>query len=276
MQGVKTVLTDKQLDYLVRHFKDTDNEYLAMKLGISETVLHRFARRFGLKKTRAHMRQMQRETAAAAKASHLAHGTYPPKGYIIPRSEEFRFKKGESSRKRWGRAKERRRIEKAAASRRETVQDERMRVRMGLPQLTKMKVTQQPKQQILEHRVSLGIMAAQGVPQLGEAVKQAAAERPGEQKQQPGAAQGNPPALSEPEEDQQKQQEEGHKEKVRRRQGKRRKQAVQRAENAHAAQDPVQQQRGDPVELLSSQHPLTSSPMRQIQSARKGSSCGRA
>lgn len=150
MQGVKTVLTDKQLDYLVRHFKDTDNEYLAMKLGISETVLHRFARRFGLKKTRAHMRQMQRETAAAAKASHLAHGTYPPKGYIIPRSEEFRFKKGESSRKRWGRAKERRRIEKAAASRRETVQDERMRVRMGLPQLTKMKVTQQPKQQILD------------------------------------------------------------------------------------------------------------------------------
>ena len=49
MQGVKTVLTDKQLDYLVRHFKDTDNEYLAIRLGISETVLHRFARRFGLK-----------------------------------------------------------------------------------------------------------------------------------------------------------------------------------------------------------------------------------
>ena len=150
MQGVKTVLTDKQLDYLVRHFKDTDNEYLAMKLGISETVLHRFARRFGLKKTRAHMKRMQMECAMAAKASHLKHGTYPPKGYVIPRSEEFRFKKGESSRKRWGKVKERHRIEKAAASRRETVQDERMRVRMGLPQLTKMKVTQQPKQQILD------------------------------------------------------------------------------------------------------------------------------
>ena len=150
MQGVKTILTDKQLDYLVRHFKDTDNEYLAMKLGISETVLHRFARRFGLKKTRAHMRQMQRETAAAAKASHLAHDTYPPKGYIIPRSEEFRFKKGESSRKRWGKVKERHRIEKAAASRRETMIDERMRVRMGKPQLTKMRVTRQPHQKILD------------------------------------------------------------------------------------------------------------------------------
>ena len=150
MKGRKTVLTDKQLDYLVRHFKDTDNEYLAMRLGISETVLHRFARRFGLKKTRAHVRQMQREAASAAKASHLAHGTYPPKGYIIPRSEEFQFKKGESSRKRWGKAKERKRIEKVAAARRATVIEERMRVRMGLPQLTRIKVTRQPRKQILD------------------------------------------------------------------------------------------------------------------------------
>lgn len=150
MQGVKTVLTDKQLDYLVRHFKDTDNEYLAMKLGISETVLHRFARRFGLKKTRAHMKRMQMECAMAAKASHLKHGTYPPKGYVIPRSEEFRFKKGEPSRKRLGKVKERHRIEKAAASRKETMMNERMRVRMGKPQLTKMRITRQPHQLILD------------------------------------------------------------------------------------------------------------------------------
>lgn len=148
MQGVKTVLTDKQLDYLVRHFKDTDNEYLAIRLGISETVLHRFARRFGLKKTKAHMRQMQHEAAAAAKASHLKHGTYPPKGHRIPRSEEFQFKKGVPSCKRWGKAKERKRLEKSAASRKETMAKERMRVRMGLPQLTKMKVARQPLQQI--------------------------------------------------------------------------------------------------------------------------------
>lgn len=150
MQGVKTVLTDKQLDYLVRHFKDTDNEYLAMKLGISETVLHRLARRFGLKKTRAHMKRMQMECAMAAKASHLAHGTYPPKGYVIPRSEEFRFKKGETPAKRLGKRRNRQRIEKAAASRMETMMDERMRVRMGKPQLTKMRVTRQPHQLILD------------------------------------------------------------------------------------------------------------------------------
>jgi hypothetical protein len=150
MQGVKTVLDEKKLDYLIRHFKDTDNEYLAMKLGISETVLHRYARQFGLKKTKAHMRQMQREAAAAAKASNIAHGTYPPKGYHIPRSEEFYFQKGVPSRQRWGKVKERKRLEKSAAARKAIMENERMRVRMGLPQLTKMKVTQQPRQQILD------------------------------------------------------------------------------------------------------------------------------
>ena len=44
MQGVKTVLTDKQLDYLVRHFKDTDNEYLAIRLGISESAVEKHVR----------------------------------------------------------------------------------------------------------------------------------------------------------------------------------------------------------------------------------------
>ena len=149
-KDTRVKLTDKEMDYLVRHFKDTDNEYLAMYLGISESTLHRLARRFGLKKTRAHMRQMQREAAAAATFSNTAHGTYPPKGYRIPRSEEFYFKKGVNGRKRWGKAKERRRIEKAAAARKATVVNEKMRVRMGLPQLTKMKVTQQPRQQILD------------------------------------------------------------------------------------------------------------------------------
>ena len=149
-KSVASKLGDKKLDYLVRHFKDTDNEYLAMRLGISESTLHRLARRYGLTKTRAHVRQMQREAVAAAKAYNTAHGNYPPKGYRIPRSEEFWFKKGVTSRQRLGKAKERRRIEKAVATRKVRMEDERMRVRLGLPQLTKMKVSRQPKRQILD------------------------------------------------------------------------------------------------------------------------------
>lgn len=150
MQGVKTVLTDKQLDYLVRHFKDTDNEYLAIRLGISETVLHRFARRFGLKKTKAHMRQMQHEAAAAAKASHLKHGTYPPKGHRIPRSEEFQYKPGDKPWTRCGRRKWNMARKKAAETWKETFKEDRCRRRWGLPQKTKLHVKQTPRQRILD------------------------------------------------------------------------------------------------------------------------------
>ncbi len=140
----KITLTDKQLDYLVRHFKDTDNEYLAAALDISESTLHRFARQYGLTKTKAHVRQMQREAAAAAKVSHLKHGTYPPKGYIIPGSEEHRFKPGHKEKA----SVKRRRLEKAHEARRQTVIQERMRIMRGEPQETKIRLRRQPQQKI--------------------------------------------------------------------------------------------------------------------------------
>lgn len=139
-QGKKIVLTPAQEAYLRRRFKDTDNEYLALELGISETALHRFAREWGLKKTKAHCRQMQREAAAAAKASHLANGTYPPRGYIIPGSEKYRFKPGHKE----GKVAKRHRIEASAAARRKTIQEERKRIAAGKPQRTKLRLTAQP------------------------------------------------------------------------------------------------------------------------------------
>ena len=68
----------------------------AKKLGISESGLHRLARLHGLKKTKQFMRKTQRATSDAAKASHHKNGTYPPKGYKIPRSDEYQCKKGET------------------------------------------------------------------------------------------------------------------------------------------------------------------------------------
>lgn len=140
----KIVLTEKQEAYLRRHFQDTDNEYLALVLGISQTTLHRYARAWGLKKTRAHCKQMQREAAAAAKASHLANGTYPPRGFIIPGSERYRFKAGHKE----GKVAKRRRIRAATESRRHTIQKERARIAAGLPQKTKLRLTAQPVEKV--------------------------------------------------------------------------------------------------------------------------------
>ena len=142
MAEIRT-LTEAQTAWLCRHFRNTKNADLVAKLGISESGLHRLARQYGLRKTPQFMRKVQAATTAAAKASHLKNGTYPPKGYIIPRSEEFRF--GQPKGYKETPAKKRRRIEKAAQSRRETVKEERIRIRWGLPQLTKMPLNPKPK-----------------------------------------------------------------------------------------------------------------------------------
>ena len=142
----KVQLTDKQMDYIVRHFKDTDNEYLCTVLPISLRTLKRIARRLGLTKTKAHMKQMQREAVDAAKRSHLKNGTYPPKGYIIPNSEQYRFKNGHKEKK----SVKMKRLAKSQASRRETVIRERMRIMRGEPQQTKMRLVAQPREKVCE------------------------------------------------------------------------------------------------------------------------------
>lgn len=110
----KIELTPKQMSWLKRHYKHTKNDVIMAKLGLSHATLHRFARELGLTKTRQFIRKTQQECTAAAKESHLRNGTYPPKGYRVPRSEEFCFKKGVSNKdrlspKRYAESQEKRR-----------------------------------------------------------------------------------------------------------------------------------------------------------------------
>lgn len=109
-------------------YRNTKNDEIMLKLDISFGTLHRTARALGLTKTKRFMRRCQRDTAAKARDSHIVNGTYPPKGYIIPGSERYRFKAGETPLQRLGARKERRRVEKSAESRRQTLREERARI----------------------------------------------------------------------------------------------------------------------------------------------------
>ena len=141
----KITLTPEQEKWLVAHFRHTKNDDIMERLGISHSTLHRFARELGLTKTRQFMRKTQRNAADRARESHLRNGTYPPKGFIIPRSEEFRFKPGETSAQRLGKAGERKRAEKSAESRKRTFKEERSRRVFGLPQRTGLRVIRLPR-----------------------------------------------------------------------------------------------------------------------------------
>lgn len=105
---------------LKKMYRNTKNDEIMLKLDISFGTLHRTARALGLTKTKRFMRKCQRNAAARARESNIVNGTYPPKGYIIPGSERYRFKAGETPLQRLGARKERRRVEKSAESRRQT------------------------------------------------------------------------------------------------------------------------------------------------------------
>ena len=138
-------MTPEQEKWLTAHFKHTKNDEIMEKFGWSHSTLHRFARQLGLKKTKQFMHKCQWETSRKAKESHLRNGTYPPKGYQIPGSENNRFRKGETSLQRLGARRERKRLEKSAESRRKTIKEERARVIFGLPQRTKLHLVKRPR-----------------------------------------------------------------------------------------------------------------------------------
>ena len=150
MPTTKIVLTPEQEAYLVKHYKNTKNDILMEKLGLRFSTFHRFVRQLGLKKTKQFMKKCQKATSDAAKASHIANGTYPPKGYRIPRSEEFQYKPGDKPWAKCGRRKWNKGRKKAAETWKETFKEDRCRRRWGLQQKTRLRVKQTPRQRILD------------------------------------------------------------------------------------------------------------------------------
>lgn len=142
------VLTEQQEAWLAKHFKHTKNAEIASRLGISERSVNRLAKRRGLTKSKQFIRKTQLEAAAKANESNRINGTYPPKGYKIPRREEFWFKKGESNIDRFGVKKNAERIVNNTQSRKETFRLEKARALYGLPRQTKLQVIKRPRRQI--------------------------------------------------------------------------------------------------------------------------------
>ena len=144
----KVILSDKERTWLLRHFKHTRNEDILARLGISASTLYRIVRELGLGKSPQHLKKCQEHAARKARESHLANGTYPPKGYVIPGSENYRFKPGESNKDRMGKEAFKEMHRRIGESRKETLKKEKRRVLFGLEQKTGLRVIQCPKEKI--------------------------------------------------------------------------------------------------------------------------------
>lgn len=147
-------MSDKERKWLLRHYKHTRNEDILARLGVSVSTLYRIVRELGLGKSPQHLRKCQEHAARKARESHLANGTYPPKGYVIPGSENYRFRPGESNKDRMPSKKLKEMYRRIGEVRKETVRKERRRVLFGLDQKTNLRVVVVPRSKIsLRHNL---------------------------------------------------------------------------------------------------------------------------
>ena len=146
----KITLTPEQEAYLREHYHNTLNKDLAAHCGFSEGTLHRFARAMGLKKDPDWFHALVLDRCRMMAAGNRGPGNHGKKNLLIYGAKS-RFKKGQTNIERHGEEKERQRIAKAAATRRETIRKERMRVNWGLPQETKLRVFQNRKASYIRH-----------------------------------------------------------------------------------------------------------------------------
>ena len=124
---------------MVENFADTKNAELAARLGCGESTVHRLARQLGLTKSREYMVRCNRNSLEACWLANKGEGNHGKNNLIIY-GARYRFKKGERPIDRIGAEGEARRLEKVRAKRNELIRRERLRIKWGLPQLTKIKL----------------------------------------------------------------------------------------------------------------------------------------
>lgn len=143
-KGVKFEPTAEQLRWLAENYHCTKNAELCAALGIGGSLLHRLARRLGLRKSPEFMSLTQAEAARSAQLLGRATGRYrrqseAMKGRVPPQWEPYLFRPGHKPKV----PPEARAA--AAGKRRNTFKTERRRVLFGQPQRTRLRVVAQSR-----------------------------------------------------------------------------------------------------------------------------------
>lgn len=148
-QGKKIILTSEQEEWLKNNFPIKKNIEIAERLGVSESAVHRFARKFGLKKSEEFKKMWYSNALEGAKRWFRIHGDNHPPGYTAPWLVKHQFKKGVTSLDRLGKEGEAKRICKSVESRNKTIKKEKARILFGLEQKTRLKVVAMDRKKVM-------------------------------------------------------------------------------------------------------------------------------
>lgn len=136
----KTVLPRGGVKWLKENYANTPNSEIKAKFGISKGVLDRLVREYGLRKSPEYLKAVNRESRRLAVKAAMAKG-WPPKGYVIPKSDEARKKGLEKMTEMRADAEFNARWRKNISdTRKKLYKDEKRRVLFGLEQKTDIKV----------------------------------------------------------------------------------------------------------------------------------------
>ena len=148
IRGSYHQLTEREEQWIVRHYHNTRNGDIMEKYGIGESQLIRVRRKYGLKKTDRFMRKTQREAVELGVMAFREHGESERAAERARQQWAERkrtgdygnvgFKKGESNKTRMSPRRYRQMVEKARQKRNETIRKDRIRIHFGLEPKTKL------------------------------------------------------------------------------------------------------------------------------------------
>jgi hypothetical protein len=132
-QTTKINWTPKMLETLKTKFPVTFNRQLCKELGVSQRSMIRKARELGIEKVPGFL-EINRETIIKMAVANNHNKYTGVKGWCVPNSEAHRFKKGQVSLMKNNPEL----VQKVREKRNQTIKRERIRIRLGLPRLTKL------------------------------------------------------------------------------------------------------------------------------------------
>lgn len=135
----KITWTDEKLGLLKELFPFTFNCEIAKKLGISKTAVNVKARALGLKKEDGFLDKRRQEiTRMATEKLKIIYNPFRgKKGWCVPGGEKTQFKPGNLSVMSYDPEV----VQRSRLSRMETIRREKLRIKIGLPQKTRLRLS---------------------------------------------------------------------------------------------------------------------------------------
>jgi len=141
-------LTEREEQWIVRHYHNTRNGDIMIKYGIGESQLNKVRKKYGLKKTVNFMRKMRREAVAHSVTAFREHGESERAAERARQQWAERkrkgnygnvgFKKGESNKDRMSPRRYKAMLQKIHRTRNEAIRKDRIRIHWGMKPKTKL------------------------------------------------------------------------------------------------------------------------------------------